>query len=321
MRGKWIPIILLSLIISIGVSYLVSAQDNLYVYVHNRPYKGQIEVYGNRVYLELMPLLELMKLKYAVEGGVVYIVTDDNQLVPVEHPVRKVYINSKPFENAYTKGSKIFVDLQKFCSLVGYRMVYNRETGMIDVVSANRRILSKARAEALLKVKTAQERQESVEKKSPEEVEQGKETGSGSEEQSGQEVQSGKESKRITASEKEKAEEELKIPADAVIVTDVYKYMDTRPGPNAEVRVSAKVKNKWKKIVKKVRVTLQIVDGYGKPLVSKTYFYPSLKPGEVKEINFLWYNYTNIPVDVKFTVNFEGKPTGKGISQSTSKKR
>ncbi len=290
---------LISLIALISLSFAI-AEVQLHIYVRNKPYKGDVMRYGSKLYLELRPLIDLMGLKYVVQDGVFYIATSGEPTAQ-NAPRYMIYIDNQPFSASFKRGDKVFVEMESFCQATGFKAVYNKDTGIVDILSRNRRVLSKLEAKALLKTYAQREK---AKKKVEENKEEAK---SSSNEEQQTEAQESKEKISITAGEKEKAKKKLEIPQDAIIVTNVTKYIDRRPIPNAEVRVSADVKNKWKKTVENVVVTLMVVDGYGKPVKTQVYRFGNMKPGEVKKINFLWYNSTNIPVDIRFEISFKGK--------------
>ena len=292
-------LIILTLLLMNGSRFSMG-DAKVYLYVHNKLYKGEIQQIGNRLYADLEALLKLLKVKYLKEGSN-YFISSEGEVSTVSRPTALVYVNGQPFKSAFIKGSKVMVDVKALAEALGFRFFYNPDTGIADVVKLRKITYTKGKAKGSMEETKA-------EKSSGETVSEASE-GKGTSEEKGESSNTTGKTKKLTAEEKEKAKQEMKVPADAVKVIKLDRYYDFN---SKQLSLKVVVANTWKKPVKNVVVTLRIVDGRGKDILKKVYSFGTLKPGQKKEISYFWINYTGVynPA-VKVDIDFKGKKKAK----------
>ncbi len=293
-------LIILTLLLMNGSRFSMG-DGKVYLYVHNKLYKGEIQQIGNRLYADLEALLKLLKVKYLKEGSN-YFISSEDEVATVSRPIALVYVNGQPFKSAFIKGNKVMVDVKALAEALGFRFFYNPDTGIADVIKLRKIAYTKGKAKGSMEETHAGRSSEET----VSEASKGKGTSEEKEESSST---AGKPTKKLTAEEKEKAKQEMKVPADAVKVVKLDRYYDFN---SKQLSLKVVVANTWKKPVKNVVVTLRIVDGRGKDILKKVYSFGTLKPGQKKEISYFWINYTGVyNPGVKVDIDFKGKKKAK----------
>ncbi|MEN3014591.1 MAG: hypothetical protein ABDH21_00800 [bacterium] len=247
--------------------------QELHIYIHNKKYKGQYIYKAPRIYVEIEVFVNMTGLKMYKQGNY-YVISKDN-IIPPQTFTSLVYYNNKPLRYVIFENQKVFIDLLEISYLTDSIVEFNKETGIVDYYSKTK---LKQTAEELYKA-------------------------------SQQVYQTQKEvyDKKIQAGEKVQAGEKPKIPKDAIkIIEEMPAYEDRNN--RGELRYTAKVKNTYKEKIEQITVKIKITSPAGELLHQEVFKFPSLNPGQTKEIFFYWINNTTIsnPV-IKHEIDFKGK--------------
>lgn len=254
---------------------IVIANSEVYIYIHNKPYKGNYFLEGNRIYVKLEDFIKLTNLKYYKVGN--YYVLSKSNIIPPSNFQSLVYYNTTPLKYVLLRDNVIYVDLFELAYLTNSKVDYNKETGIIDYYDPK---------------KVEQVYQENYTK----EVIYNKDN-----------IYNVKDeiyNKKKNIQVGEKSEE---IPEDAIKLVDENQQYDDRNN-RGELRYQAAIVNNYKEIIKDIVVKVRVVSPDGQNLYEETFKYPSLKPGEKKSFNIYWINNTMVVApQVKVEIDFKGK--------------
>jgi len=245
------------------------------LYVHNKLYDKPTLVYKGVIYAAVDDLFKTLQMKSASQGRVLCGGTPDytGDLCPPNSSHAFLYINGKPIsEGVMVRHEKAYISVATLASAVGLTYQYNPQTGIGD--------LSGRFNESLINTDTKETKKQDKNTKAKTETK--------------------KSDKDKKDKPKETKEEETLI--EVQNLSKMY-----QPNTN-EMWVSFNVVNTGKKDAAGVVATLQYLDGYGKPLVEKTFNIGSLASGaSVKEDDY-WQNpsgvYAPTPVVI---LNWDGK--------------
>lgn len=264
-----IKIIIIFIII---ITLFVFAQE-LFIFIHNKPYKGSYVYQGNRLYVEVDQFVKMTNLKMYKQGN--YYVLSDKSIIPPESFSSLVYFNNKPLKYVLFQDGKVYVDLFELAYFTNSKVDINKETGIVDYYSKEK--IEKITKEIYDQIYNNQKQIYQTDNK----------------------IQPG--DKKIQAGEKEK------IPKDAIKLVDespIYEDKNNR----GELRYTAKVKNTYDKVIENIKVKIKIVSPSNDVLYEQTFSFSSLKPGETKDISLYWINNTTVVVpQVKHEIDFKGK--------------
>ena len=250
------------------------ADSEIYIYIHNKPYKGKYYYIGNRIYVNLEEFIKLTKIKYYKSGN--YYVLSKTTIIPPSNFTSLVYYNTTPLKYVLLKDNSVYIDLFELAYLTNSKVDYNKETGIVDYYDPKKveEVYKETYAsqEVYNKDNIYNTKNEIYNKKN---------------------IQVG-----------QKAEE---IPADAIKVIDENKQYDDRNN-RGELRYQATIVNNYTDIIKDIVVKVKIVSPDNNSLYEETFKYPSLKPGEKKNISIYWINNTMVvSPQVKVEIDFKGK--------------
>ncbi len=267
--GKKILRSLLTLAIIISI-FTISFAQNLYIFIHNKPFKGDYIYQGNRIYVELKEFVKMTNLKMYNQGN--YYVLSDKNIIPPSTFTSLVYFNNKPLKYVIFQNSKVYIDLFEIASFTKATVEFSKDTGIVDYYN-------KQKIES-----TAEEVY-----KATQQVYNTK-----------QEIYS-KDKKKIQAGEKPK------IPADAIKIIDENPQYDDRNN-RGELRYTAKVKNTYKEPIEDIKVKIKVVSLANDVLYEQVFTFSKLQPGETKEISLYWINNSTVPnPQIKHEIDFKGK--------------
>ncbi len=265
---------LLVLIIFYFNKPIVVADNQVYIYIHNKPYTGNYFLQGNRIYIRLEDFIKLTNIKYYKTGN--YYVLSKTNIVPPANFTSLVYYNTTPLKYVLLKDNVIYVDLFELAYLTNSKVDYNKETGIIDYYDPKKveKVYQETYTKEVIynKDNIYNAKNEIYNKKS---------------------IQVG-----------QKAEE---IPEDAIKLVDENKLYDDRNN-RGELRYQAAIVNSYKDVIKDIIVKVKVVSPGNETLHEETFKYSSLKPGEKKTFNIYWINNTMVPSpQVKVEIDFKGK--------------
>lgn len=253
---------------------IVIADNELYIYIHNKPYNGNYFLQGNRIYVKLEDFIKLTNIKYYKTGN--YYVLSKTNIVPPANFTSLVYYNTTPLKYVLLKDNIIYVDLFELAYLTNSKVDYNKETGIVDYYDPKKveQVYQETYTKEVIynKDNVYNTKNEVYDKKN---------------------IQVG-----------EKAEE---IPEDAIKLVDENKQYDDRNN-RGELRYQAAIINSYNDIIKDVVVKVKVVSPGNETLYEETFKYPSLKPGEKKSFSIYWINNTMVvSPQVKVEIDFKGK--------------
>ncbi|MFN3995058.1 MAG: hypothetical protein ACK4GR_00805, partial [bacterium] len=102
---KKVILIFLSFFITIMLVY----SQQLYIFIHNKPYKGEYIYQGNRIYVEIEKFVKMTNLKMYKQANY-YVISNENIIPPASFK-SLVYFNNKPLKYVLLQNEKVFVDL------------------------------------------------------------------------------------------------------------------------------------------------------------------------------------------------------------------
>ncbi len=253
--------------------FLFSVAQELYIFIHNKPYKGKYIYQAGRVYVEVKELVKMTNLKMYNQGN--YYVLSNNNIVPPSSFSSLVYFNNRPLKYVILQDSKVFIDLFELASLTGATVEFNKETFIVDYYNKE-----KVDLVAQEVYKTLQQVYDT-----------------------NKEIYS-KDKKKIEAGQKPS------IPKDAIKIIEENPLYEDRNN-RGELRYIAKVKNFYKETIYDIKIKIKVVSPANEVLEEKIFTFQSLKPNESKEITLYWINNTTIPYpQVKHEIDFKGKEEG-----------
>jgi hypothetical protein len=252
----------------------VVASNEVYIYIHNKPYKGNYFLEGNRIYVNLEQFIKLTNIKYYKVGN--YYVLSKSNIVPPSNFKSLVYYNTTPLKYVLLKDNVIYVDLFELAYLTNSKVDYNKDTGIIDYYDPKKieQVYKETYAKEVIynKDNIYNVKNELYNKKG---------------------IQVG-----------QKAEE---IPEDAIKLVDENKLYDDRNN-RGELRYQAAIINNYKEVIKDIVVKVKVVSPGNDVLYEQTFKYPSLKPGEKQKFDIYWINNTMVvSPQVKVEIDFKGK--------------
>ncbi|MCS6955802.1 MAG: hypothetical protein NZM44_05550 [Candidatus Calescibacterium sp.] len=259
----------ISVFLLIVIAVFAFAQQ-LHIFIHNKPYKGDYIYQGNRIYVEINQFVKMTNLKMYNQGN--YYVLSDKTIVPPASFTSLVYYNNKPLKYVIFQNSKVYVDLFELSYFTNSMVEFNKETGIVDYYS-------KAKVEL-----TAQQVYQASE-------------------------QIYNTQKDIYSTDKKKIQvgEKPKIPADAIKIIDENPQYEDKNN-RGELRYTAKVKNTYKETIEDIKIKIKIVSPANDVLHEEKFTFSLLKSSESKEISFYWINNTSVPFpQIKHEIHFKGK--------------
>lgn len=138
-----------------GSSVAPAQADELYV--RNRPFK---DVYfsGGTAYVPVDGFLKAARVPWSVEGDTVVVGKGDSPALGDMESVTLVRDGQSTKLSGIVRGGKLYVSTKELAKLAGYKVVYNRSTGVVDVVKS--RLTSNADEKAAEEVAAANQAEE-----------------------------------------------------------------------------------------------------------------------------------------------------------------
>lgn len=266
-------LMMVTLVLFFYITFVLGQE--LHIFIHNKPYKGEYVYQSNRIYVEIDKFVKMTNLKMYKQGNY-YVLSNDNIIPPASFS-SLVYFNNKPLKYVLFQNSKVYIDLFEIANFTNSVVEFNKETGIVDYYSKTKIELT------------------------------AKEVYQSSEQLYNTQKQIYSTQKEIYDKKKIQVGEKPRIPADAIKIVDenpLYEDKNNR----GELRYTAKVKNTYKETIYDVKVKIKIVSLANDVLYEQIFTFSSLKPNEQKEISIYWINNTTIPYpQVKYEIDFKGK--------------
>jgi hypothetical protein len=103
------------------------------LYIYNKPFHAPIISEKGILYVPLKDLAKALGFNVETNGDAFVVGTKPQRI-----PKGKIILNGKPFQGEFfQKNGEIFVPLKSFVEASGNKLVYNKETQMIDIVPGN----------------------------------------------------------------------------------------------------------------------------------------------------------------------------------------
>lgn len=102
------------------------------VYILNKPLEAR-EMINKEMYGSLVEILKLLNLPYRQVSGS-FVIPSPGQEDPNQEAVGKVTIGGKAFTKYGSKAGTVYVSVKDFASALGYKVVVNHDTRIVDVV-------------------------------------------------------------------------------------------------------------------------------------------------------------------------------------------